>query len=70
MGRYCWIKAVHGNKKNIIEERSREIGDISLDYDDYGAYICLKYCTNIMAESIENLLMNIEQLIEGATDIA
>ena len=61
-------------KKGIIEERSREIGDILLDYyDDDGAYICLKYCTNIIADSIDNLLMDIEQLygeIEGATDIA
>lgn len=74
MGWCCRIKVVHGNKKSIIEERSREIGDISLDYyDDDGAYICLKYCTNIIADSIENLLMDIEQLygeIEGATDIA
>lgn len=74
MGWCCRIKVVHGNKKGIIEERSREIGDILLDYyDDDGAYICLKYCTNIIADSIDNLLMDIEQLygeIEGATDIA
>lgn len=68
------LKLFMETKKGIIEERSREIGDISLDYyDDDGAYICLKYCTNIIADSIENLLMDIEQLygeIEGATDIA
>lgn len=68
------LKLLMETKKGIIEERSREIGDISLDYyDDDGAYICLKYCTNIIADSIDNPLMDIEQLygeIEGATDIA
>lgn len=67
------LKLVMETKKNIIEERSRERGDISLDsYKDYGNFIYLKYCTNIMAESIEELLINIDQLygeIEGATDI-
>lgn len=39
------LKLLMETKKGIIEERSREIGDISLDYyDDDGAYICLKYC--------------------------
>lgn len=61
-------------KKSIIEERSREIEDVSLDYyDDDGAYICLRYSTNIVVDSMENLLEDVEQLygeIEGATDIA
>ena len=68
------LKLFMETKKSIIEERSGEIGDISLEhYDDDGAYICLQYSTNIIADSLENLLMDIEQLygeIAGATDIA
>lgn len=68
------LKLFMETKKGIIEERSREIGDISLDYyDDDGAYICIQYSTNIIADSMENLLIDTEQLygeIEGATDIA
>lgn len=68
------LKLYMETKKNIIEERSREVGDIVLEYyDDNGACIWLKYCTNTNADSIENLLIDIEQLygeIQGATDIA
>ena len=68
------LKLYMETKKSIIEERSREIEDISLDYyDDDGAYICLRYSTNIVVDSMESLLADVEQLygeIEGATDIA
>lgn len=68
------LKLFMETKKGIIEERSKEIGDIILDhYEDDGVYIYLKYCTNVIADSFENLLMDIEQLygeIQGATDIA
>lgn len=68
------LKLFMETKKSIIEERSREIEDVSLDYyDDDGAYICLRYSTNIVVDSMENLLVDVEQLygeIEGATDIA
>lgn len=68
------LKLFMGTKKDIIEERSKEVGDISLDYyDDDGVFISIKYSTNLITDSMENLLMDIEQLyeeIEGATDIA
>jgi hypothetical protein len=61
-------------KKIIIEERAKEIGDIVLDYyDDDGAYIGLRYSANVETDSMENLILSMEQLyeeIEGATDIA
>lgn len=68
------LKLYMETKKSIIEERGREIGDITLDYyDDDGAYISLQYSANLKVDSMENLLADIEQLyeeIEGATDIA
>ena len=36
-------------KKDVIEERSKEVGDVSLDnYDDDGAYIHLVYSTKFV----------------------
>ena len=61
-------------KKSIILERTKEVGDIVLDhYNDDGAYIYLQYSTDIKSDSMENLLLDIEQFygeVEGATDIA
>lgn len=69
------LKLYMETKKGIIEERGREIGDITLDYydDDDGAYISLQYSADLKVDSMETLLVDIEQLyeeIEGATDIA
>lgn len=68
------LKLYMETKKSIIEERSREVENVSLDYyDDDGAYICLRYSANIVVDSMESLLADVEQLygeIEGATDIA
>lgn len=68
------LKLYMETKKSIIEERAKEIGDIALDcFDDDGAYISLQYSANLKVDSMETLLLDIEQLyqeIEGATDIA
>lgn len=68
------LKLYMETKKSIIEERSREVEDVSLDYyDDDGAHICLRYSANIVVDSMESLLADVEQLygeIEGVTDIA
>lgn len=68
------LKLYMETKKKIIEERSEEIRDVVLEYyDDDGAYIHLQYGADITADSMESLLVSIEQLykeIEGATDIA
>ena len=68
------LKLYMETKKGIIEERAKEIEDITLDYyNDDGAYISLQYSANLKADSMETLLLDVEQLyeeIEGATDIA
>ena len=60
-------------KKDGIEERSKEIGDVHLEsYDDDGAYIHLVYSTKIYTDDMIELLSNMEQIygeIEGAADI-
>ena len=60
-------------KKDVIEERSKEVVDVNLeDYDDDGAYIHLVYSTKIYTDDMIELLSNMEQIygeIEGATDI-
>lgn len=68
------LKLYMETKRSIIEERAKEIGDIALDhYEDTGGYIWLQYSSTMSGDSMENLLINIEQLygeVEGATDIA
>ena len=68
------LKLYMETKKGIIEERAKEMEDITLDYyNDDGAYISLRYSANLKVDSMENLLLDVEQLYEekeGATDIA
>lgn len=68
------FKLVMETKRDIILERHNEIGDIDLlSYDDDGAYISLCYSCITCADSLDELLVLIDQLyneIEGATDIA
>lgn len=67
------LKLYMETKKEIIEERSREVGDVLLEsYDDDGAYIHLVYSTKIYVDDMDELLSDMEQVygeIEGATDI-
>jgi hypothetical protein len=60
-------------KRDIVAERSKEIGDLSLDsYDDDGAYIFLRFSTEITATSCEEVLAIANQIvseIEGATEL-
>ena len=67
------LKLYMETKKDIIEERSKEVGDVHLEsYDDDGAYIHLVYSTKIYTDDMSELLSNMEQIygeIEGATDI-
>lgn len=68
------LKLYMETKRDIIEERADEIKDIYLEhYEDDGAYIWLQFGSKMKAESMDDLLCDIEQLygeIEGATDIA
>ena len=67
------LKLYMETKTDVIEERSKEVGDIHLEnYDDDGAYIHLAYSTKISTDDMSELLSNMEQIygeIEGATDI-
>lgn len=67
------LKLYMETKKDVIEERSKEIGDVHLEsYDDDGAYIHLVYSTKIYTDDMIELLSNMEQIygeIEGAADI-
>lgn len=68
------LKLYMETKMSIIEERAKEVGDVILrHYDDRGSFICLQYDSVMSADSMEDLLTDIEQLygeVEGATDIA
>lgn len=67
------LKLYMETKRDVIEERSKEVGDVHLEnYDDDGAYIHLAYSTKIYTDDMSELLSNMEQIygeIEGATDI-
>lgn len=67
------LKLYMKTKKDVIEERSKEVGDVHLEnYDDDGAYIHLVYSTKIYTDDMSELLTNMEQIygeIEGAADI-
>jgi hypothetical protein len=60
-------------KREIIEERAREIKDIKFeDYQDDGAYIFLNFSAEISATSCDEVINIAEQIIleiEGATEI-
>lgn len=60
-------------KKEIISERQKEIKDISLEsYDDDGDYIFLHYSCIVIADSMELVIKQAEQIvkeIEGAVDL-
>jgi hypothetical protein len=60
-------------KRDIINERQNELGDITLDsYDDDGDYIFLHYSIIVQAEFLETIIQQSEQIIkeiEGAADI-
>lgn len=68
------LKLYMETKRDIINERNSQIGDIKLyDYDDDGAYINIEYGCRISVDNTEGLIVEIEQMyneIEGATDIA
>lgn len=68
------LKLYMETKRDIIQERSQNVGDIYLEYyEDDGNYICLQYSSKMTADSMESLLCDIKQLydeIDGATDIA
>lgn len=68
------LKLYMDTKKEIIEERSREVNDIWIDnYDDDDNYISLSYHSKIIADDMLDLLSGMEQLfheIEGAVDIS
>lgn len=68
------LKLYMETKKEIIEERAKELKDVQLTgYDDDGAYINITYSSVLIADSFQELFDCIDQLfneIEGATDIA
>lgn len=69
------LKLYMKTKREIIQERNREIGDVSLDhYDDDGAYITMSYSYKVAEiDSLKELFEMIDQVyneIEGATDMA
>ena len=61
-------------KKSIIEERNKELNDVSVDfYEDQGDYIDLRFSAEIFSENLGIAIQQAEQLIqeiEGATDLA
>jgi hypothetical protein len=60
-------------KKTVVEERSKELNDITLDsYNDDGDYIFLEYSTKFSADSCETIVELAEQIvgeIDGATEM-
>ena len=55
------LKLYMETKMDVIEERSKEVGDVNLeDYDDDGAYIHLVYSTKIYTDDMSELLSNME----------
>ena len=69
------LKLYMETKRDIIQERNREIGDVNLDdYDDDGAYIHISYSFKAKSiDSFKELIDMIDQVyneIEGATDMA
>ncbi len=60
-------------KRDIVAERQKEDGDITLDsYDDDGAYIFLHFSTEIECEAFDEALQLAEQIaneIEGAAEL-
>lgn len=60
-------------KKAIVEERQKEDGDITLDsYDDDGAYIFMRFSTEIDCDTCEEAVQVSEQIaneIEGAAEL-
>ncbi|MCI5504383.1 MAG: hypothetical protein MR410_09955 [Eubacterium sp.] len=67
------LKLYMETKRNIVQERFKEIGDVSLEYyEDEGNYISLYYCCEMEPDSVEILLNDIKQLyeeVDGATEI-
>lgn len=79
IGRKYWdgtveLKLYMETKRGIIEERAKEVGDVVLrHYIERGSFFWLQYDSVMSADSMENLLTDIEQLygeVKGATDIA
>ena len=61
-------------KREIIENREKEIGDVELeDYQDDGDYIFLTFSAEIESQTFEGMIISAEQLIkeiEGAAELA
>jgi hypothetical protein len=76
--RKCWdgtigFKSYMEAKKAIIEERTSEVGDVSLEhYEDDGAWIHLSYSAEIEADKLELAIHLAEQIVtevEGAAEM-
>lgn len=67
------FKAYMEAKKAIVEDRSAEIGDLSLDhYEDDGAWIHLQYSCDVETEATRTALELAEQVaaeVEGAAEL-
>lgn len=60
-------------KKSIVQDRQKEVNDITLDdYDDEGNWISLQYHFDVDADNLGAAIQHAEQIIqeiEGATDL-
>lgn len=69
IGFKAWMEA----KRDAIQERQAEVGDVQFDsYDDDGAYIWLHYSAEIETESVESLIQLSEQIVnevDGAAEL-
>ncbi len=69
IGFKAWMEA----KRETVEERQREVGDIHFEsYDDDGAYIWLYYSAEVETEFVESLIQLAEQIVnevDGAAEL-
>ena len=67
------LKLLMETKRDVIQERSKEVGDVFLEnYDDDGAYISLNYSYKTDVDTFEELFLLIDQVyneIDGAVDL-
>jgi hypothetical protein len=67
------FKAYMEAKRQIIEERAAEVGDVRLDhYEDDGAWIHLNYSSDVEAETVLTAVQLAEQIVaevEGAAEL-